>query len=44
MEVLGPVRSRDALKAQQEIVGIARGLEAEGKITLGSKEEDEYIV
>jgi flagellar motor switch protein FliG len=44
MEVLGPVRSRDAIKAQQEIVGIARSLEAEGKLTLSSKDEDEYIV
>src|SRR5581483_10875517 len=30
MEVLGPVRSRDVIKAQQEIVGVARNLEAEG--------------
>ena len=43
MEVLGPVRSRDVIKAQQEIVAVARKLEAEGKISLGA-EEDEYVV
>ena len=44
MEVLGPVRSRDVLKAQQEAVAIARKLEAEGKISLGGEEEDEYVI
>lgn len=44
MEVLGPVRSRDVLKAQQEVVAVARKLEAEGKITLGGEEEDEYVL
>jgi flagellar motor switch protein FliG len=43
MEVLGPVRSRDVIKAQQETVAVARKLEAEGKINLGG-EEDEYVV
>jgi flagellar motor switch protein FliG len=43
MEVLGPVRSRDMLKAQQETVAVARKLEAEGKISLGG-DEDEYVV
>jgi len=43
MDVLGPVRSRDVIKAQQEAVAIARKLEAEGKISLGA-EEDEYVV
>jgi flagellar motor switch protein FliG len=43
MEVLGPVRSRDVAKAQQEAVAVARKLEAEGKISLGA-EEDEYIM
>lgn len=43
MEVLGPVRSRDVNKAQQETVAIARKLEAEGKISLGA-EEDEFVV
>jgi len=43
MEVLGPVRSRDVVKAQQETVAVARKLEAEGKISLGA-EEDEFVV
>jgi len=43
MEVLGPVRSRDVIKAQQEAVAVARKLEAEGKISLGA-EEDEYVM
>ncbi len=44
MEVLGPVRSRDVMKAQQEAVAIARKLEAEGKISLGADGEDEYVL
>lgn len=44
MEVLGPVRSRDVMKAQQEAVSIARKLEAEGKISLGAESEDEYVL
>jgi len=44
MEVLGPVRSRDVSKAQQEAVAVARKLEAEGKIQLGADSEDEIIV
>jgi len=43
MEVLGPVRSRDMIKAQQETVAVARKLEAEGKISLGG-DEDEFVV
>jgi flagellar motor switch protein FliG len=44
MEVLGPLRAREVLKAQQEAVAIARKLEAEGKISLGSEAEDEYVL
>lgn len=44
MEVLGPVRSRDVIKSQQEAVAVARKLEAEGKISLGAEDEDEYVV
>lgn len=44
MDVLGPVRSRDMIKAQQEAVAVARKLEAEGKISLGGGDEDEYVV
>jgi flagellar motor switch protein FliG len=43
MDVLGPVRSRDMIKAQQEAVAVARKLEAEGKISLGG-DDDEYVV
>ncbi len=44
METLGPVRSKDVLKAQNEIVGIARQLEAEGKIVLKGESKDEYVL
>jgi flagellar motor switch protein FliG len=44
MEMLGPVRSRDVIKAQNEIVAIARQLEAEGKIVLKDEANDEYLV
>ena len=43
IEVLGQVRSRDMNKAQQEVVAVARKLEAEGEITLGGEDEDEYL-
>jgi len=44
MEVQGPVRSREIIKAQRDAVAIARKLEAEGKISLGMDTEDEYII
>jgi flagellar motor switch protein FliG len=44
MEVLGPVRSRQVTQAQQEIVQQARKLEADGKLTLKSFEDDSYVV
>jgi len=44
MELLGPVRSRDVIKAQQEAVAVARKLESEGKISLGAEAEDEFVV
>jgi flagellar motor switch protein FliG len=44
MEVLGPVRSRDVAKAQEEIVALARKLEAQGKIFLKAEQSDEYVV
>jgi flagellar motor switch protein FliG len=43
-EMMGPVRSKDVLKAQSEIVAIARKLESEGKIVLKAEGEDEYVV
>ena len=44
MEVLGPVRSKDVAKAQQEVVAAARKLETEGKLMLKTEGEDEYVV
>ncbi len=43
-EMMGPVRSKDITSAQMEIVAIARKLEADGKITLRSDGDDEYVV
>src|SRR5271167_792935 len=43
MEVLGPVKSRDVNKAQMEAVGVARKLEAEGKIILTPEGDDEFV-
>jgi flagellar motor switch protein FliG len=44
VELLGPVRSRDVIKAQTEIVAIARQLEAEGRIVLKGEANDEFLV
>lgn len=44
MDVLGPVRSRDVAKAQQECVTVARQLESQGKIVLKTEGEDEFVV
>jgi flagellar motor switch protein FliG len=38
------VRARDVTKAQQEVVTLARKLEAEGKLVLKAEGEDEYVV
>jgi flagellar motor switch protein FliG len=43
MEVLGPVRSREVAQAQQEILNLARRLEAEGKVILKLETGDEMI-
>jgi len=43
MEVLGPVRSREVAQAQQEILNLARRLEAEGKVILKLESGDELI-
>lgn len=43
MEVLGPVRSREVAQAQQEILNIARRLEAEGKVILKLETGDEML-
>jgi flagellar motor switch protein FliG len=44
VESLGPVRSKEVVKAQTEIVVIARQLEAEGRIVLKGVANDEYVV
>lgn len=44
MEALGPVRSKEVAKAQQESVVVLRKLEADGKITLKPEGDDEYVV
>jgi flagellar motor switch protein FliG len=43
MEVLGPVRSREVAQAQQEILNLARKLEAEGKVILKLESGDEML-
>jgi flagellar motor switch protein FliG len=44
VEALGAVRSKDVVKAQTEIVAIARQLEAEGKIILKGEANEEFLV
>lgn len=43
MEVMGPVRSREVAQAQQEILNLARRLEAEGKVILKLESGDEML-
>jgi flagellar motor switch protein FliG len=43
MEVMGPVRSREVAQAQQEILNLARRLEAEGKVILKLENGDEML-
>ena len=43
MEVLGPVRSREVTQAQQEILNLARRMEAEGKVILKLESGDEML-
>jgi flagellar motor switch protein FliG len=44
IEALGPIRSRQVHQSQQEIVNLARKLEADGKIALKAYGEDAYVV
>lgn len=44
MEAMGPVRARDVNRAQQEIVNLARSLEAQGKIILKTEAEESLVV
>ena len=43
MEVLGPVRAREVTQAQQDILNLARRLEAEGKVILKLETGDEML-
>ena len=43
MEVLGPVRSREVAAAKQEVLNVARRLEAEGKVILKLETGDEML-
>ncbi|MDR5726448.1 MAG: flagellar motor switch protein FliG [Terriglobia bacterium] len=44
IEVLGPVRTREVMQAQQEILTLARKLEADGKLILATEKEDDMMV
>jgi flagellar motor switch protein FliG len=44
IDSLGPVRSREVTKAQQEAVAVARQLESEGRIVLKTETDDEYLL
>jgi len=44
MEAMGPVRTKEVARAQQEILVLARSMEAEGKITLKLEADDELAV
>jgi len=44
MDALGPIRGKDIAHAQQELLGVARRLESEGKIVLTLEVESEFTV
>jgi flagellar motor switch protein FliG len=44
MEVMGPVRGKDVAEAQQELLNLARRLEAEGKMTLKVDADDDLAI
>jgi flagellar motor switch protein FliG len=44
LEAMGPVRLRDVESAQQNIIVIARKLEAEGKVSISGKGGEEVFV
>jgi flagellar motor switch protein FliG len=43
MEALGALRSKDITQAQQDVVGVARKLEAEGKMVLKESEDADVV-
>jgi flagellar motor switch protein FliG len=44
MDLLGPVRTKEVTRAQNEIVVLARKLEADGKLMLKGESSDEYVM
>jgi len=44
MESMGPVRGKDVVKAQQDMLAVARSLEAQGRIVLRLEAESELAV
>jgi flagellar motor switch protein FliG len=44
MEVMGPVRTREVMQAQQDILTLARKLESEGKLVLATETEEDLMV
>jgi flagellar motor switch protein FliG len=44
MDVMGPVRAREVMQAQQEVLSLARKLEAEGKLVIVTDREDELMM
>jgi len=44
MEAMGPVRGRDVLQAQQELLSLATKLESEGKIILKIEADNELAI
>ncbi|MFC6644282.1 flagellar motor switch protein FliG [Granulicella cerasi] len=44
METLGPVRSKDVAAAQQQLLAVARKLEAEGRVILSMESDNDFAV
>lgn len=44
LEVMGPVRLRDVEESQQQVIRVAKKLEAEGRIVLGGKGGEDVFV
>jgi flagellar motor switch protein FliG len=44
MDAMGPVRTKEVARAQQEMLTLAHSLEAEGKVTLKMEADDELAV
>ncbi len=44
MDVMGPVRSKDILAAQQELLALANRLESEGKMILKMETDNDLAV